>query len=125
MNNITNKLKKNSSYRKVFSKTRKSDPRTKIRLAVESLILLVIGILLYLLLQSIALQNDVLNLLSVTLSNYYEALKILFTAFKSTISILLVLLLAFFCIIIFLSSFWRLVRLISIHTSKGLKQKKF
>ena len=125
MNNLTKIIKKNNSYRKVFRKAKKAYPKTVTRLAIESLLLLITGITTYLLLQTISKNNDIISLLNSTATTYYEAILSLGIAIKSTISIILVFLLACFCIIIFLSSFWRLVKLISIISSSKFKQKKY
>ena len=125
MNTLTKKLKKASSYRKVFRRARKVVPKNNLRLAIESLLLLVTGVFIVIFLQNISAQNDVSYLLSSTFTNYYEATILFFNAIKSTLSIFLVIMLAFLCIIIFLSSFWRIVKIISIINSRRYNPKKF
>tara|TARA_B100000700_G_C14650135_1_gene671555 strand:- start:239 stop:616 length:378 start_codon:yes stop_codon:yes gene_type:complete len=125
MSTLTKKLKKNSSYRKVFRKARTTIPKNILRLAIESLILLLAGVFIYIFLQNVSAQNDVSYLLSSTFTNYYEAISSIYKAIKSTLSILLVIMLAFLCIIILLSSFWRIVKIISMLNSRRNKLKKF
>ena len=125
MNSLTKKLKKASSYRKVFRKARKVVPKNNLRLAIESFMLLLTGVLTFSLLQQISAQNDVSYLLNSTFTNYYEAIILFFLAIKSTFSIFLVIMLAFLCVIFFLSSFWRIVKIISIINSRRYNPKKF
>lgn len=125
MNTLAKKLKKASSDRKVFRKGKKVIPKNNLRLAIESLLLLVSGLFIFSFLQNISFENDIIDLLSSTFDNYYQALILFFNAITSTLSIFLVIMLAFLCILLFLSSFWRIVKIISIISLRRYNPKKF
>ena len=110
MVNIVRK-KKSNTYRNVFRKAKKVVKKRMYRLLIESLLMASLGIYIFLFLHKIPNDLDILNLFKDILSTYYQAIILLLEAFKETIVVILVFLLATLCICLFLGSFWRILKI--------------
>ncbi len=113
--------KTKSSYRTVFRKARKVVKKNIVRLFIESILMLSFGSYIFIYLQKIPTNYENLEIISKMFSNYLLAFTYFYNAFKETIIIVFVFLLALLCILLFLGSFWRIIKIIS----KSKASKKY
>ena len=124
MNNLQNKNKKSGLSRSVFRKDKKLIRKTNARLITESILMMSAAIGSFFLLQSIAINHDIAQLISLTIDSYQNLFVSFIQALKGSLSLLLLFMLGTICIALFLGSLYRLLRLVNKRILRSKNRKR-
>ena len=124
MNNLQNKNKRSGPSRSVFRKHKKLIRKTNVRLIIEFILMMSAGIASFFLLQSIAVNYDIANLISLTIDSYQNLFVSFVKALKGSLSLILLFILGAICITLFLGSLYRLLRLANKRIPRSKNKKR-